>query len=177
MARENLGIDTRPKRKNKFDFNDFQDQLGRIRKMGGFMSLLDMLPGVSQVKDKLGADEGQFNRIEGIICSMTPFERENPDGINVPRRQRIARGSGVVLAEVSQLIKQFQMMRQMISDWGVDAVICARLKFCDHWGGQRKMLAEELRKESVPVLDLEREYNTAGSGQISTRVQAFLEML
>ena len=71
----------------------------------------------------------------------------------------------------------YGMIRQMISDWRVDAVICARLKFCDHWGGQRKMLAEELRKESVPVLDLEREYNTAGSGQISTRVQAFLEML
>jgi len=71
----------------------------------------------------------------------------------------------------------YGILRQMISDWGVDAVICARLKFCDHWGGQRKMLAEELRKEKVPVLDLEREYNTAGSGQIATRVQAFLEML
>jgi benzoyl-CoA reductase/2-hydroxyglutaryl-CoA dehydratase subunit BcrC/BadD/HgdB len=56
-------------------------------------------------------------------------------------------------------------------------VICARLKFCDHWGGQRKLLGEELRDVKVPVLDLEREYNTAGSGQISTRVQAFLEML
>jgi benzoyl-CoA reductase/2-hydroxyglutaryl-CoA dehydratase subunit BcrC/BadD/HgdB len=71
----------------------------------------------------------------------------------------------------------FGIIRGMISDWSVDAVICARLKFCDHWGGQRKLLAEELRDVKVPVLDLEREYNTAGSGQISTRVQAFLEML
>jgi len=71
----------------------------------------------------------------------------------------------------------YGILKQMIDDWRVDGVISARLKFCDHWGGQRKMLAEELRKESVPVLDLEREYNTAGSGQISTRVQAFLEML
>ena len=71
----------------------------------------------------------------------------------------------------------YGILKQMIEDWRVDAVICARLKFCDHWGGQRKLLAEELRKESVPVLDLEREYNTAGSGQIATRVQAFLEML
>jgi len=71
----------------------------------------------------------------------------------------------------------YGIVRQMISDRKVDGVICARLKFCDHWGGRRKLLAEELRKESVPVLDLEREYNTAGSGQISTRVQAFLEML
>jgi benzoyl-CoA reductase/2-hydroxyglutaryl-CoA dehydratase subunit BcrC/BadD/HgdB len=71
----------------------------------------------------------------------------------------------------------YGILRKMIGDWAVDAVICARLKFCDHWGGQRKMLAEELRKEGVPVLDLEREYSTAGSGQIATRVQAFLEML
>jgi benzoyl-CoA reductase/2-hydroxyglutaryl-CoA dehydratase subunit BcrC/BadD/HgdB len=71
----------------------------------------------------------------------------------------------------------YGILKQMINDWRVDAVICARLKFCDHWGGHRKMLAEELRKEKVPVLDLEREYNTAGSGQIATRVQAFLEML
>ena len=61
--------------------------------------------------------------------------------------------------------------------WSVEAVICARLKFCDHWGGQRKLLAEALRGDGVPLLDLEREYKTAGSGQISTRVQAFLEML
>jgi benzoyl-CoA reductase/2-hydroxyglutaryl-CoA dehydratase subunit BcrC/BadD/HgdB len=71
----------------------------------------------------------------------------------------------------------YGIVKQMISDRKIDGVICARLKFCDHWGGRRKLLAEELRKESVPVLDLEREYNTAGSGQIATRVQAFLEML
>jgi benzoyl-CoA reductase/2-hydroxyglutaryl-CoA dehydratase subunit BcrC/BadD/HgdB len=71
----------------------------------------------------------------------------------------------------------YQILRQMIGDFRVDGVICARLKFCDHWGGRRKLLAEELRKERIPVLDLEREYSTAGSGQIATRVQAFLEML
>jgi benzoyl-CoA reductase/2-hydroxyglutaryl-CoA dehydratase subunit BcrC/BadD/HgdB len=69
------------------------------------------------------------------------------------------------------------ILKQMIRDGSVDALICARLKFCDHWGGRRKLLSEELRKEGIPVLDLEREYSTAGSGQISTRVQAFLEML
>jgi benzoyl-CoA reductase/2-hydroxyglutaryl-CoA dehydratase subunit BcrC/BadD/HgdB len=68
-------------------------------------------------------------------------------------------------------------LKQTIGAWGVEAVICARLKFCDHWGGQRKLLAEALRRDGVPLLDLEREYKTAGSGQISTRVQAFLEML
>jgi benzoyl-CoA reductase subunit C len=71
----------------------------------------------------------------------------------------------------------YGILKQVIDDWRVEGVICARLKFCDHWGGQRKMLAEELRKAGVPLLDLEREYNTVGSGQIATRVQAFLEML
>jgi benzoyl-CoA reductase/2-hydroxyglutaryl-CoA dehydratase subunit BcrC/BadD/HgdB len=71
----------------------------------------------------------------------------------------------------------YAILKGIIDEWHPDAVICARLKFCDHWGGHRKLLAEELRKEGLPLLDLEREYSTAGSGQISTRVQAFLEML
>jgi benzoyl-CoA reductase/2-hydroxyglutaryl-CoA dehydratase subunit BcrC/BadD/HgdB len=71
----------------------------------------------------------------------------------------------------------YGILKQTIDAWGVEAVICARLKFCDHWGGQRKLLAEALRSDGVPLLDLEREYKTVGSGQISTRVQAFLEML
>jgi benzoyl-CoA reductase subunit C len=71
----------------------------------------------------------------------------------------------------------YGITKQIIADWGIEGVICARLKFCDHWGGQRKMLADALREQGVPLLDLEREYNTAGSGQIATRVQAFLEML
>jgi benzoyl-CoA reductase subunit C len=69
------------------------------------------------------------------------------------------------------------IFKEVISDWRVDGMVCARLKFCDHWGGQRKMLADQLRQDGIPMLDLEREYNTAGSGQISTRVQAFLEMV
>ena len=69
------------------------------------------------------------------------------------------------------------VFREIIDEWKIDGVVSARLKFCDHWGGQRKMLADKLRPEGIPVLDLEREYSTAGSGQISTRVQAFLEMI
>ncbi|OGV72930.1 MAG: signal recognition particle protein [Lentisphaerae bacterium RIFOXYB12_FULL_65_16] len=105
-------------RESTFDFNDFMDQMSRIRKMGGFMSLLDMLPGVGQLKDKVNIDEKQFNRIEGIIHSMTPRERENPDSIDVSRRRRIAKGCGLEVNEVNQLIKQFQMMRQMMSRMG-----------------------------------------------------------
>ncbi len=73
--------------------------------------------------------------------------------------------------------RNYRMFKKIIDEWRVNGVICARLKFCDHWGGARKMLTDELRKDGVPLLDLEREYSTMGSGQISTRVQAFLEML
>ncbi len=68
-------------------------------------------------------------------------------------------------------------LKEIISEWKIDGVVCARLKFCDHWAGRRKMLTDRLRHDGIPLLDLEREYNTAGSGQIGTRVQAFLEML
>jgi len=71
----------------------------------------------------------------------------------------------------------YSILKEIVEEWRVDGVICARLKFCDHWGGHRKLLAEELREDGVPLIELEREYSTTGSGQISTRVQAFLELL
>jgi benzoyl-CoA reductase/2-hydroxyglutaryl-CoA dehydratase subunit BcrC/BadD/HgdB len=69
------------------------------------------------------------------------------------------------------------ILKDMIRHWKVDGVVCARLKFCDHWAGFRKLATEALQQENVPVLDLEREYQTTQSGQIRTRVQAFLEMI
>jgi len=74
----------------------------------------------------------------------------------------------------------YSILRQIMKDANIDGVINARLKFCDHWNGYSVLLRGALQRDEdldVPVLDLEREYNTAGSGQISTRVQAFLEML
>ncbi len=105
-------------RKSTFDFADFMDQMSRIRKMGGMLSLLDMIPGMGKLTENVDIDEREFNRIEGIINSMTPYERENPDAINISRRRRMAKGSGVELVEVNQLIKQFQMMRQMMGKLG-----------------------------------------------------------
>jgi benzoyl-CoA reductase/2-hydroxyglutaryl-CoA dehydratase subunit BcrC/BadD/HgdB len=80
-------------------------------------------------------------------------------------------------AVINTFDASFEILRETITEWKIDGLVCARLKFCDHWGGRRKMLVDRLRPLGVPVLDLEREYNTAGSGQIGTRVQAFLEML
>lgn len=102
-------------RKQTFDFDDFLSQLRKLKRMGGLLSLLDMLPGMGKLKD-LPIDEGQFNRIEGIIHSMTPFERHNPDALSASRCARIARGSGVEVMQVSQLVKQFGMMKKMMGN-------------------------------------------------------------
>jgi benzoyl-CoA reductase subunit C len=73
----------------------------------------------------------------------------------------------------------YPIFKKIIDDLGVQGIVSARIKFCDHWAGARQLLRDELQKEDigVPMLDLEREYSTTGSGQISTRVQAYLEML
>ncbi len=101
-------------RKNKFDFNDFLKQLKLIKKMGGVKKIVGMLPGISSKLGDMEIDEKAFKRVEAIILSMTPKERENPAIINGSRRRRIARGSGTSVEEVNALIKQFQQMRKMI---------------------------------------------------------------
>ncbi|MFO7965620.1 MAG: 2-hydroxyacyl-CoA dehydratase family protein [Desulfobacterales bacterium] len=74
--------------------------------------------------------------------------------------------------------RTYAVIKKIIEDFDIQGVISARLKFCDHFAGLRKLLADRLRRDGgVPVIELEREYNTIKSGQISTRVQAFLEML
>ncbi len=105
-------------RKNTFNFEDFVNQLNKIRRMGGMMSMLRLLPGMGSLPDEIDVDEQQFNRIEGIINGMTPMERQRPEIIGTSRRQRIARGSGVSLLEVNQLIKQFSQMRRLMSRLG-----------------------------------------------------------
>ena len=103
---------------NTFDFEDFQSQLNKIRKMGGVLSLLDMFPGAREIKEQVSLDEGQFHRIEGIINSMTVAERRKPELLNASRRRRVAAGSGVQLVEVNQLVKRFEMMRDMMAAMG-----------------------------------------------------------
>jgi signal recognition particle subunit SRP54 len=103
---------------NKFDFEDFQSQLGKIRKMGGILSLMDMFPGARQMKEQISLDERQFHRIEGIINGMTLAERRKPELLNASRRRRVATGSGVPLLEVNQLVKRFEMMRDMMASIG-----------------------------------------------------------
>ncbi len=101
-------------KKNKFDFNDFLSQLAQIRKMGDLKSLMNMIPGMGKMTKNLDIDESAFNRVEAIIFSMTPKERENPELLNMSRKQRIATGCGMKVHEVNQFIKQFDEMRKFM---------------------------------------------------------------
>jgi len=107
-------------RSNEFTLEDFRDQLRTIRKMGPLESILGMLPGMGNLKQLAAQkpDEGQLNRVEAIINSMTPYERRRHDVINGSRRKRIARGSGTSVEEVNRLLKQFVQMRKMLKQLG-----------------------------------------------------------
>ncbi len=97
-----------------FDLNDLLDQLKQIQKMGSIRSLLGMIPGIgNQIKDA-DIDEKQFVRLEAIIQSMTPRERERPNIINPNRKRRIASGSGTKVEDVNRLLKQYEQMNKMI---------------------------------------------------------------
>ena len=100
-----------------FDLNDFREQIGQMRKMGGLSGLLDKLPAQfaqaarqagSQVEDKA------VRRLEGIICSMTPQERAKPELIKASRKRRIAAGAGVQVQEVNRLLSQFEQTQKMM---------------------------------------------------------------
>lgn len=101
-------------RRNSFDFQDFLDQLQQIKKMGNLKDLMGMLPGVGKAIKDIDISDDAFKGVEAIIHSMTPFERANPDSIDVSRRKRIASGAGKNVNEVNALMKQFDQMRQMM---------------------------------------------------------------
>ncbi|HWM62563.1 MAG TPA: signal recognition particle protein [Solirubrobacterales bacterium] len=106
---------------DRFTLEDFLQQMRQVRKMGPLSGLIGMLPGMGAMKGLKGAevDEGELDRVEAIILSMTPMERANPSIVKGSRRKRIANGSGTKVQQVSQLLKQFdqmrKVMRQMVS--------------------------------------------------------------
>ena len=101
-------------KKNKFDFEDFLNQIHQIKKMGNLKDLASMIPGVGKAIKDIDIDDNAFNSIEAMINSMTPYERHNPEIINQSRRQRIAKGSGNTLQAVNRFIKQFDDTRKMM---------------------------------------------------------------
>ncbi|WP_116475078.1 signal recognition particle protein [Zobellella maritima] len=114
-----------------FDLEDFRDQLAQMRNMGGMMSLMDKMPGMSQLPENV---KDQVNdkltvRMEAIINSMTPKERQHPDLIKGSRKRRIALGAGTEVQEVNKLLKQFTQMQKM-------------MKKMSGKGGMRKMMSQ-----------------------------------
>jgi signal recognition particle subunit SRP54 len=101
-------------KKNKFDFNDFLNQLGQIRKMGDIKSLMNMIPGMNKMTKNLEIDDNAFAKVESIIFSMTPEERSKPELLNMSRKRRIASGCGRNIHEINMFIKQFDQMRKMM---------------------------------------------------------------
>lgn len=101
-------------KKNQFDFNDFRDQIGQIKKMGGVKDIAGMIPGMKKAMKGSEVDENSFLPILAMIDSMTPKEREFPDSINMQRKKRIALGSGNDLSEVNKLMKQFNQTKKMM---------------------------------------------------------------
>jgi signal recognition particle subunit SRP54 len=99
---------------NKFDLNDFLNQLQQIKKMGNIKDLVGMIPGVGKAIKDADIKDDAFKHIEAIIYSMTPVERSKPEVINGARRQRIAKGCGLNITEVNKLLKQFEDTRKMM---------------------------------------------------------------
>ncbi len=107
-------------RKNQFDYNDFLTQLRQLGKLGGMENILRFLPGGKQLAGALSSvDHSQFSKMEAIILSMTPKERSNPDLVDFSRRKRIARGAGVPLEIVGNLVRQFESVRKMMKQNGL----------------------------------------------------------
>jgi len=104
--------------KGKFDFNDFLEQIGQIKKMGSMKDLMSMIPGVGKALKDIDISDDAFKGIEAMIHSMTPQERTNPELLDKSqsRRNRIAKGSGVPLQEVNRMLKQFEQTRKMMKN-------------------------------------------------------------
>jgi signal recognition particle subunit SRP54 len=99
----------------EFTLDDFMQQMQQLRKMGSLSKIMGMLPGMGQFREQLeNFDEREIDRIEAIISSMTPAERENPKIIDGSRRARISRGSGTQVSDVNQLVDRFFEARKMM---------------------------------------------------------------
>ncbi|MBQ9735054.1 MAG: signal recognition particle protein, partial [Clostridia bacterium] len=108
----------RKMRDQSFNLEDFLEQSRQIRQMGSMQQLLGMIPGINPAElANANIDERQLDRMEAIILSMTPKERQDPSIINASRRKRIAAGSGMKVEDVNRLLKQFEQMQKMMKQF------------------------------------------------------------
>jgi len=102
---------------NQFTLQDFLEQLQKIRKMGPIAQIMGMIPGMNRLQGQIDEKdmEKRLSRVEAIINSMTPKERNKPDILNASRKRRIATGSGVEVRDVNDLLKQYRGMQKLMS--------------------------------------------------------------
>ena len=100
--------------KSQFGLDDFLDQIKKIKSMGNLKDMVNMIPGASKAMGNTEIDEDSFKHIEALIYSMTPKERSNPKIINMSRKKRISKGSGLDIQELNRLLKQFEQMSKMM---------------------------------------------------------------
>lgn len=105
-------------KKNSFDLEDFKKQLQTMKNIGSFDQIVGMIPGMGKLKNMdMAPAEGEIKKIEAIINSMTPLERQKPAVINGSRRKRIARGSGTEVQDINRLLKKFQQTQKMMKNF------------------------------------------------------------
>jgi signal recognition particle subunit SRP54 len=131
-----------------FTFDDFLQQMSAIKKMGSLKQMLGMMPGMGQMRAQLdNLDEREFDRVEAMVRSMTPFERNHPKQINGSRRARIAKGSGVTVSEVNSLLERFgeaqKMMKQLARGGGIPG-----MPGLGGAGGRKKQQAQQRKGKS-----------------------------
>lgn len=116
-------------RRGEFSLEDFLEQLRAMKKLGSLESIIGMLPGGSEAlkQTDLGKQEKELKRMEGMICGMTREERRKPQILNASRRKRIAKGSGVTVAELNTLLNRFTQMQQMMRKMGKFQKMMARM--------------------------------------------------
>jgi signal recognition particle subunit SRP54 len=116
-------------RKGQFSLEDFLDQLRQMKKLGPLESIIGMLPGGAEALKgaDLNKQENEMRHMEAMICGMTPQERRNPHILNAKRRQRIAKGSGVTVAELNTMLNKFNQMQQMMKKMGKFQKMMARM--------------------------------------------------
>ena len=99
---------------NIIKLDDFLEQIKKIKQMGNLKDMVNMIPGASKAMGDNEVDEDSFKHIEALIYSMTPKERSNPKIIDVSRKKRISKGSGLDVHELNKLLKQFEQMSKMM---------------------------------------------------------------
>jgi len=104
--------------KAEFTFDDFLEQMEQMKKMGSMQDVLSMMPGMGKQLKDIQVDEKEMARIQAIIQSMTPEERQRPEIINGSRRQRIAKGSGTQVQNVNRLLRQFEQTKKLMKQVG-----------------------------------------------------------